>query len=450
MRDLFRNRIFRRLFAGRLITNVGDSLYFVAATWLVYELTGDAFFSGLAGFLVMAPQGLQAFAGPLVDRWDLRRVLVVTQVVQGLVILSLPVVAHFGWLSVWVVLAVMPLLSLLNQFVYPAQTAALPRIVEQEQLVRANSLFSLAYQGTELIANAVAGMLIAVVGAMTLFAIDAATFAAAAALFATLSVPAAGTGDTSGSPATTGTPVADGGREESVADGGRDESDGATDDPESDTADEDSPGPDGYLESLREGIGFVRGTVLVPILLGATAVNFVASGATIGVLPAYADGLGGAGAYGLLMAAMAGGLLGGAVVASRLEGRPFGRLAIGSFALSGVLWLMAVAVSWLPATAGLLALAFVPIGASNVLLSSLVQSVVPDRLLGRVSGLLGSGSQAAVPVGALLGGALASVLGPAVVLAVGGTSVLLLAVYWLARPRLRTMSSVAEARTLPP
>lgn len=428
MRSLFRNRNFRRLFAGRLITNVGDSLYFVAATWLVYDLTGDPFFSGLAGFLVMAPQGLQVFAGPLVDRWDLRRVLVTTQIVQGIVILALPVAAHLGWLSVWVVLAVMPLLSLLNQFVYPAQSAALPRIVEQDELVEANSLFSLAYQGTELVANAAAGVLVALVGAVTLFAVDSVTFAAAALLFVTVRVPPAGAGDSDPSDSDNtaseaATAIADGGSER-------------TDDPET------------YRESLREGVGFVRGTVLAPIVLGATLVNFVASGATIGVLPAFADGLGGSGVYGALMGAIAGGMLVGAVVASRFDGLPFGRLSIGSFLLSGSLWIVAIAAGWLPATVTLFALAFVPIGASNVLLSSMVQSAVPDRLLGRVSGLLGSASQAAVPVGALLGGALASVLGPAVVMAGGGVSVLLLAGYWFARPQLRTMAPVSDVETL--
>ena len=438
------------MFAGRLITNVGDSLYFVAATWLVYDLTGNPAFSGLAGFLVMAPQALQAFAGPLVDRWDLRRVLVGTQVVQGVVILSLPIVAHLGWLSVWVVLTVMPLLSLLNQFVYPAQSAALPRIVEDDELVGANSLFSLAYQGTELVANAAGGVLVALVGAVAMFAIDSITFAAAALLFATVHVPAAGAGDTdavdtgtAGAPTDAGADVEPNGdapeTRAAVADGGSEPvDDGPTDAPES------------YRDSLLEGVGFVRGTVLVPIVLGATVVNFVASGATIGVMPAFADTLGGAGAYGALMAAMAGGMLVGAIVASSLDNLPFGRLTIGSFLLSGVLWIAAISVAWLPGTVALLALAAVPIGASNVLLSSVVQSVVPDRLLGRVSGLLGSASTAAVPIGALLGGTFASMFGPAVVLAAGGASVLLLACYWLVHPRLRRMGPVSEATTLGP
>ncbi|GAY74654.1 MFS general substrate transporter [Sporolactobacillus inulinus] len=50
MNLLTQNRNFRLLFSARLITNIGDSVYFIAAMWLVYQLSGSSFFSGLAGF----------------------------------------------------------------------------------------------------------------------------------------------------------------------------------------------------------------------------------------------------------------------------------------------------------------------------------------------------------------------------------------------------------------
>ncbi|MFC6724587.1 MFS transporter, partial [Halobium palmae] len=164
MRTLFRNAAFRRLFLGRLVTNAGDSLYYVAAMWLVYELTGSEFYTGVAGFLVMAPAALQFLFGPLVDRLPLRRVFVWTQLLQGALVLVVPVAAHFEALSVALLLTVMPLLSLLNQPVYPAQSAALPRIVDRDGLVAANSLFTFAYQGVDAAFNAVGGVLIAAVG----------------------------------------------------------------------------------------------------------------------------------------------------------------------------------------------------------------------------------------------------------------------------------------------
>lgn len=427
MHTLFRNRDFTRLFAGRVITNAGDSLYFIAAMWLVYDLTGDPFYSGVAGFLTLAPAGLQAFVGPLVDRWDLRRLLVVTQVIQAGVVLVLPVAHALDYLSVGLILVVMPLLSTLNQFVYPAQSAALPRIVEGDELVSANSAFALAYQGVDSAFNALGGVLIALVGTVTLFLIDSVTFVAAALLFATVWIPAATdvptddeTGE--GASADTGSP----GERVPVPDGG-------------------SAG--GYLAEFREGIEYLHGTFLVLMLGGTLVINFVL-GSVTSTMPAYADGLGGPEAYGLLLAAISIGIFLGAASASAFERYPLGWFIVLGFLFSGLVWTAAVAVNWLPATAILLTLAGVPVGASNVLIISLIQTVTPERLLGRVTAVLGSVSTVVIPFGALAGGAAASVVGPAPVLFVAGGGFLFLAAYVFAIPTLRRLPTISSMGTL--
>jgi MFS family permease len=450
MLNLLHNRNFARLFAGRLVTNIGDSIYFVAAMWLVWELTGDEFFTGLAGFLVLAPSGLQFLFGPLVDRWDLRRVLVGTQLLQGLLVLSVPLAAATGSLSVWLVLAVMPALALLNQLVYPAQTAAIPRLVEQDELVSANSMFALAYQGVDAVFNALAGVLVALVGAVALFTVDAVTFAVAAALFATLSVPRAeATGaDIDTTPGVVPeTPMPD---PEAAPDGGQppDETVSTAGEPDLDSATPDGQnGLSAYLTDLREGIAYLRGTFVVPMLVGSVVINF-ALGATIAVLPSYGAHVGGAEGYGFLMAAFAIGILLGALAASGLAGLAFGRLSVAAFLLSGVAWLAAVSVGWLPATVTLFAIAFVPVGITNVLIVSVIQAVVPESLLGRVTAVLGSASAVATPFGALAGGTAASLFGPVPVVAVAGVGFLLLAGYVASVPSLRRLPAVGDIDTL--
>ncbi|WP_290816516.1 hypothetical protein [Halovivax sp.] len=57
MRQLLRNGTFARLLGGRLVTNAGDSLYYVAAMWLVYDLAGSSFYAGLAGAAVLPTVG---------------------------------------------------------------------------------------------------------------------------------------------------------------------------------------------------------------------------------------------------------------------------------------------------------------------------------------------------------------------------------------------------------
>ncbi|PSQ28246.1 hypothetical protein BRD03_04140 [Halobacteriales archaeon QS_9_68_17] len=188
-----------------------------------------------------------------------------------------------------------------------------------------------------------------------------------------------------------------------------------------------------YLADLREGVAVLRGSVLAPTVVGAAFVN-VAAGAVFATLPAYVDTVGGAGAYGVLAAAFAAGNFTEALAASVLEDYPFGRVSVACFAVSGVLWSRAVLAGPLPVTVTPFALAFVPIGAVNVLLASLVQSAVPEGVVDRVSSALGSASQVATPIGALAGGALAGVLGSAPVVGAGGAFVLVLAAYRVVVP----------------
>jgi len=412
MRHLFENRDFARLFAGRVVTNVGDSLYAVAAMWLVYSLTGSTAYTGIAGFLTMGPQALQVFFGPLVDRFPLRRVLVGTQLVQAVLVLSVPAAHLLGVLSVELVLVVMPLLSLLNQFVYPAQTAALPRLVDREDLTAANSLFSLAYQGVDMAFNGLAGVLIALVGAVALYAIDSITFLVAVACFLGVRVPPAERG-VSGADEQSGAVAADGGESS-------------------------------YLADLKGGLRFVRHTPLL-YFFGAGFVANALLGATFAVLPAFADARGEAGTYGFLLAALSAGMLVGALAANRVDRVPYGRLSIAGFGLSAALWFGALLCPWTLGTVVLYGLAAVPIGATNVVGASLVQRLVPDDLLGRVSAASGSASTAIMPLGTLLGGLAGDAFSATAVMWVGGLGFLWIVLYVAAVPTLRRMPAPVDA-----
>jgi MFS family permease len=448
---LLRNRDFALLVGGRLVTNAGDSLYYIAAMWLVYDLTGSELYTGLAGFLTMAPAALQFLFGPLVDRTPLGPLLVGTQVVQGLLVLVVPIAHFFDALSVWVVLVVMPLLSLLNQPVYPAQSAALPRIVDREELVGANSVLTLAYQGVDAGFNALGGIVVAAFGAVTLFLVDSVTFAVATLLFLGLDIPEAGAGDVEDEEREEGTP-GDAGEEDAAADAadpaavpdGGEEAEADVDDaPDRDGRD----GWDGYLADLREGIGFLRGTVVAKLTLGVIIVNF-AFGGVMAVLPAYGDSFGGAGAYGLLAAAVGVGMLTGSLVGNFVEEWPFGYVVSGGMGLGAVLWTAAITVDTMPATPVLLALALVPAGTMNVLVFSLVQAVVPDRLLGRAMSVIMSGATVMTPVGALVGGALADATAPGLVLYGNAAATALFALYVFAVPSLRRIPRVGSVSTL--
>lgn len=401
---------FRRLFGGHVVSLAGDSLYSVAAMWLVYDLTGSPAYTGAAGFLTSIPRILKVLVGPLVDRVPLRRVLVASELLQGVVALVVPLAAVLGHLSVPLLLAVMPVLTLVGLPTGPAQNATVPRIVDEDDLPRANSLVSFTGQGIRTLAQGVAGTLIATVGAVVLYAIDAATFAVAAGLYALLRVP-------------------------SLDGDHADDPDGSGDATSGEVA--------SYVRDIREGLWLVTDSVLVH-MVGAAAIAGLLIGATLAVLPAFAAALGGPRSYGYLTASMTAGSLLGALLASRFEGVPLGRVAAVSFALAGICWGGAVVASWFPVKVALFGLAWAPIGVYNVLAGTTIQIGVPDDVLGRVSATTGSLVALARPVGLLLGGVAGSALGVGTVIGAAGAGFVCAAGYWAAVPALRTFPPVAE------
>lgn len=403
------NVTFLRLFGGRVVTNVGDSLYYVATMWLVFELTGSTLFTGLAGFFTRVPSSLQFLFGPLADRYELRRLLVSTQVVQGVAVLLVPLAAAAGVLSVWLLILLVPLLGFLNQVVYPAQSAALPAVTDgDDELVRANSLFAATGQGTDVVFNAVGGGVIAAVGPISLFLVDSATFGLAVLLFWGVSVERA----TASSD--------DGDGEETLAAAAR-----------------------AYADDIRTSIDYVRGSTLTKMYGAATVANF-GSGAVFAVLPAYADGVGGAEAYGYLLSAIALGTLVGALGASFVDDYPYGGIVIVGNVVSALAFAAVVVVSSLPVVLVLAFVGTVPIGVNNVVVSSIVQSAVDSEVLGRVVAVLQSVTTAAMPVGNLAGGAVGSVRSPVDVVLLLATIQALVAVAYLIDSELRTIPSVGD------
>jgi MFS family permease len=408
---LVRNTTFLRLFSGRVITDTGDSLYFIGTMWLVWELTDSLFYSGLAAALVRVPDLLSIFIGPLVDRWQLRRILLSTQLINGVGVLVVPIAAVTGHLSVWLILVLIPMLDFINGFVYPAQNAALPQIVKETRLTRANSLFSTSIRTVGMVANAVAGALIAVIGAVALFVVNSVTFAIAAVLFVSVTVPKT-----------------------------TDRGNNADNETKEDGIDANN---EGYVAELREGVNYVRGSALPAMLFGIMVYNFAAVAMTA-ILPAFADSLAGPAVYGLLVAAMGAGSLVGTGGAFLVEEYPISWVAIIAHVVSGSLLLAAVAVPSAWATGLLLFTTTIPTGAFNVLFFSMMQSAVDDALLGRVTSLMRTFLSGMAPAGGLLGGAIAGVVGSVTAMYGIGGIITVIGLYFLLHPQLRSLPSVTE------
>lgn len=411
---LVQNTTFLRLFLGRVVTDTGDSLYYIGAMWLVWDLTGSAFYTGLAGALLQVPNALSFLVGPLIDRWKLRRILFSTQLINGVGVLIIPIAAVTNQLSVWLVLVLLPILDFVNGFVYPAQNAALPQIVKDEHLTRANSLFSTSIRTVDMIANAIAGGLISLVGVMYLFVVDSVTFAIAAVLFLGVTVPST------------------------------EQNDQTNEQPEVEDDSEENGGIGvEYVTELREGINYIRGSSLLTLLLGMMVGNSVLVTLNV-VLPAFADTLAGPTAYGLLVAAMGAGSIVGVWGVFLIEEYSLGQIAILTNLFTGLSLLAAVAVPGLWPTIVLFFVAAIPFGAFNVLFGSMYQSAVDDAFLGRVSSLQRTFSSLMMPVGAFIGGIIADLVGSATMISLIGGATILMALYYLSHPGLRSLPSVVE------
>ena len=173
---MFKNKNFSILLFGRLITNFGDSIYSIATLTLIYTLTKSTFYSGITLFLISFTAILQIFISPLISKFNVKRFLIISQLFQAIILLAITYLIYVNKLQITTLIIFIVCISFINQIVYPIQLALLPKIVKQEDLVKANSLFSIAYQGSDALFNSIGGFIITVFGTIYAFIINSITF----------------------------------------------------------------------------------------------------------------------------------------------------------------------------------------------------------------------------------------------------------------------------------
>ena len=184
---MFKNKNFSILLFGRLITNFGDSIYSIATLTLIYTLTKSTFYSGITLFLISFTAILQIFISPLISKFSVKRFLIVSQLFQAIILLVITYLIYVNKLQITTLIIFIVCISFINQIVYPVQLTLLPKIVKQQDLVKANSLFSIAYQGSDALFNSIGGFIITVFGAIYAFIINSITFFINSTIFIFLS-----------------------------------------------------------------------------------------------------------------------------------------------------------------------------------------------------------------------------------------------------------------------
>lgn len=184
------NKNFFLLWQGSLVSFIGDMLYQFALGFWVLDKTGSTATMGLvmsAGFIPQIIVGI--FAGTYVDRHDRKAIIVSTDLIRGIAVLTGGILALLDVLPVWGVLVLSVVIGTCSSFFYPASSSSLPDLVPVESLDRANSLTSMIRGGGTIIGKAMAGFLFTILGAPVLFIANGVSYILSALSESFISIP---------------------------------------------------------------------------------------------------------------------------------------------------------------------------------------------------------------------------------------------------------------------
>ena len=391
-----RHRNYRLFFAGQFVSLIGTWMQSVAQSWLVYRLTGSAALLGLVGFAGQIPVFLVApLGGALADRRRRHRILLATQAASMGLAASLAALTLSGRIAVWHVFTLAAVLGVVNAFDIPARQAFVPEMVGRDDLGNAIALNSSMFNGARIVGPALAGILVAAVGEGWCFLANAASYVAVIAGLLAMRL----------SPTVAPRPAVS------------------------------------ALRSAADGFRFVARTPPIRAILLVLGVISLTGMPYAVLMPVFADRIlhGGPRTLGLLMGASGLGALAGALtLASRQGLRGMSRgLAISAAGFGASLVLFSLSRA-LPLSVVLL----VPVGFSMMTAmascNTLIQSMVPDAMRGRVMAVYSMMFMGMAPFGALLAGAAADRFGAPLTVACFGLACLAGAAFFGSRlPALR-------------
>ena len=366
----FRVSDFRFLFTGESVSVLGDQFHFVALAWLTLQLTGSGLALGSVLMVAAIPRAVfMLLGGALSDRWSPRSLMLWSNAIRAVLVAIVAYLVLTEQAQLWQLYVMAGIFGVVDALFYPAMSAILPMLVDEETLPPANALMQGSQQFAGLIGPALAGVVIAVIETGPAFVFDAISFAIAAiALYL----------------------VAGGRRVASPAESGT------------------SKAAPSVLATIREGFAYAwRDPAVRSLIFLAAAFNFGFTGPLSVGLPYMADNTlgGGSATFGILLSAFGAGALVGAVVAGSIARVPhLGMIVLlVSIGLGVGLGLVGVAPS-VPVAFGLLAATGIGIGFINVHVVSWLQGRTAEEMRGRVMSMVMLGSIGLAPVSYALAG----------------------------------------------
>lgn len=400
---------YRNYWLGMLASVSGFQMFRVAQAWLVYEITGSPLYLGYAAAATAIPGIIfNLFGGVIADKLDKRRLVMTTQGITAGLILLLATLTLQGVVQIWHIFAIAFLAGAVEAFDTPARQALYPHLIDRKVMVSAVAMNSTIWQGTRIVAPALAGVIIGLINTAAAMYLAGFGFLVMTMVMHRLSVPHI-------APGSRGNPAKD----------------------------------------LLDGLNYVRKNSIFAFLIAMTFFNSFFGMAYIILMPVFAVDILKKGELELGFLLSIGGLgslLTTFYLGSRTNVRYKGMLVIGGAILFGLtvatFAITSDVLHFYPLALVLMLFAGVFNSAYMISVQSALQIMVPDSMRGRVMGFYGM-TWSIMPLGGTQAGALANFIGVPLAVMIGSLAVAAFALgsAMLNRTVLNLGTLVADAET---
>ncbi|MGF7057617.1 MFS transporter [Brassicibacter mesophilus] len=360
------NKNFFLLWQGQLVSSLGDVAYNIALGFWILKTTGStALMGSLMAASVLPRVLISPFAGVLADRSNRKNILVIMDLIRGVSIVFVGIAAFLGFIKIWMVFLAAIILGICGAFFNPAASSSIPDIVPKSKLMKANSVYGIAYTGTNILGNIAGGSLYVLLGAPLMFLFNGISYIISSFTEIFIKIPKI----------------------------------------------EKQNNQIHFLTDMKDGFKFVwefKG--LRYIISIAAFINFFGNMGFILLLPLFErTSWLGPEKYGFVMGIMAAGSLAGMIFTSVKEIAPSKRLFLFVFCgtISSTTTALFILIKNLPVICILLFISGFMNAIVNIFFGASVQLTVPQNMRGKVSSLLSTVLQGLTPIAMALGGVLA-------------------------------------------
>jgi MFS family permease len=363
-----KHRNFRLFIVGQLLSVIGTWIQSVAQSWLVYRLTGSSVMLGAVSFATQIPYFLSPIGGVLADRFNRRKLLILTQTLMALQAVLLAYLTLTETIGVWTVFYLALLLGLIGLFELTARQSFVVEMVGKEDLMNAIALNSSMYNMGRVLGPSIAGVLVASIGEGWCFAVNALSFIAVIVGLWMMRLPQQPPRRTEIS----------------------------------------------AVAQFKQGLDHVLASKPTQALLANLGMLSFFNTSAIVLMPIFADRVlgGGPRTLGILMTAFGtGALVGALLLASRTGLSGLSRRIVHATLIYSIALVLFAMTGWLPLACLLIAFAGGGIMTQIASTNTALQSITPDHLRGRVVGYYGMMFLGIAPIGSLFAGWLADQIG---------------------------------------